>query len=841
MSVTHNVTLDVDKRRFCYEQAVHVRVGDKATQTVTAALTKNGASYSPPSGSTAKIEVLKHDNTWSVSSATISGSSVSGILPLEAISCPGECKRAYFRITNSAGTQDDTTEDFYLYVFPNATDDAIESRPYSDQLDELIAAADQELQDTIEEVRDVRNGFDGTVYDSAGDAVRNGVRSAQAFGGLYAVAALPQVSTGEFVLTKEYLVQGGLYAPGSDSLHRVRVMDNYRICCTPTNSSQNSYTGPSLGLACPPFFLAKGTVVTVASGYTCSLYQVEQFADGGRVEYRWVDTRSFTSSSITIATSGLYYVARLQESPLGSAFTPEDAGGLVTFSVSEGLDDTVSAIKEDVSAISDDVSQIEMYGIGYDKTALAQFATGQSAITEGMVVQGGLYKQSTESGALVKLMDSRSNCCTPILSALNSYTYGKVPSASKPMFLGKGTVVHVASGYSAALYRVEQVVVDGGVEYKWVKTYSVPSDTDYTIPVTGLYLVARIRKDPYASSDVLTPEEVDGVVTIDAGSSIIDVPGGGATPSEAGVISLRKNPYPHNWAEMQEVLSVTHAHCKTTARLGNLGSLYGHLAVSNYHQSTPCYPASQFFPTVPDVLESPNAEFAHFPDSTWQTHVNGLGSFLSRETAGSRDETVIETISAIVSSLQYPNCGGATLNHPSWSRLSVSDVCSIVDRSNGVIAIEIYNASATRGNPDDMEQNIAIWDGVLSTGRQLFALCVPDHEVELYYGDNPLPFGYNHVVVRAKTEQEVLLAYRLGMFYSSTDSNDLLFTNLSYVGGVLSVETSKACDIKVVTASGATTTQNVSSLTYTPTQSDVYVRIEATDGENILFSNAVMM
>ena len=172
MSVTHNVTLDVDKRRFCYEQAVHVRVGDKATQTVTAALTKNGASYSPPSGSTAKIEVLKHDNTWSVSSATISGSSVSGVLPLEAMSCPGECKRAYFRITNSAGTQEDTTEDFYLYVFPNAYDDAIESRPYSDQLDELIAAADQELQDTIEEVRDMRTGYDGTVHASAGDAMR---------------------------------------------------------------------------------------------------------------------------------------------------------------------------------------------------------------------------------------------------------------------------------------------------------------------------------------------------------------------------------------------------------------------------------------------------------------------------------------------------------------------------------------------------------------------------------------------------------------------------------------------------------------------------------------------
>ena len=170
MAVTHNVTLDVDKNRMRLDQSVHVRTGDKSSQTVKCALTKDGAAYSPASGTTAKLEILKPDNTWTVTSATVSGSNVSGVVPLEAMSAPGECKRAYFRLIS--GSTEDTTEDFHLHVFPNAYDQAIESRPYSDQLDELIEAASEELQDTIDEVRDMRIAVDGGAYASAGDAVR---------------------------------------------------------------------------------------------------------------------------------------------------------------------------------------------------------------------------------------------------------------------------------------------------------------------------------------------------------------------------------------------------------------------------------------------------------------------------------------------------------------------------------------------------------------------------------------------------------------------------------------------------------------------------------------------
>lgn len=172
MSVVHEIELDIDKVRMRTDQPVHVRCGDKGSQTVKCYLMKNGEPYTVPSGTTAKLEILKRDGTWTVTNASASGTIVSGVVPPAAMTAPGECRRAYFRLVSSNGSMEDTTEDFYLYVFPNATQDAIESRPYTDQLDELIAAASQELQDTIDEVRDMRTGYDGFEHESAGDAIR---------------------------------------------------------------------------------------------------------------------------------------------------------------------------------------------------------------------------------------------------------------------------------------------------------------------------------------------------------------------------------------------------------------------------------------------------------------------------------------------------------------------------------------------------------------------------------------------------------------------------------------------------------------------------------------------
>lgn len=173
MAITHTVTLNVDKDKIRLDQRVHVRTGDVSSQVVVCNMQYGGSAYTPASGSTAKLEILKPDGTWTVTSASISGSTVRGTIPAAAMTAPGECKRAYFRIIN--GSAEDTTEDFYLYVYPNATQDAIESASYSDQLDALIRASESELESMLDSVFTVRdtmtgasNTFDLNDYETNG-------------------------------------------------------------------------------------------------------------------------------------------------------------------------------------------------------------------------------------------------------------------------------------------------------------------------------------------------------------------------------------------------------------------------------------------------------------------------------------------------------------------------------------------------------------------------------------------------------------------------------------------------------------------------------------------------
>lgn len=200
MAVTHQITLDIDKNRVRLDQDVHVRVGDVSSQTVACSLTKGGAAYTPASGTTAKLEILKPDNTWTVSDASVSGSTVSAVIPDAGLSCPGECKRAYFRLISS--TTEDTTEDFRLTVFANATQEAIESLPYSDQIDALIQASDAELQASMAEVRDARTNSEGVAKSSLGDALRETDSAAKA-----ALDTIQTVVSGDDVADDEMYVK----------------------------------------------------------------------------------------------------------------------------------------------------------------------------------------------------------------------------------------------------------------------------------------------------------------------------------------------------------------------------------------------------------------------------------------------------------------------------------------------------------------------------------------------------------------------------------------------------------------------------------------------------------
>ena len=323
----------------------------------------------------------------------------------------------------------------------------------------------------------------------------------------------------------------------------------------------------------------------------------------------------------------------------------------------------------------------------------------------------------------------------------------------------------------------------------------------------------------------------------------------------------------------KEAVSTTHAHAASSTYLAQLADRYDHVAVSNYYPSAPWYPMEAFYSQVPEnFMISPNGEHVHFGSSVsnrvclnftgtdGNVHICGVGSFAASD-PNYQQWSLQGCIAQIVNRLQFPQAGGATINHPAWSKLTGQDVLDIMQKTNGVFGLEVHHGSTEDANHDPIVEGWAIsaWDYVLSQGVQLFGLAVPDHKCEGLDPEAPLAdgggYGYNHCLVRARTEQEILLAYSYGRFYSSNfwfkpespidnpadDPHNLLFTELKYNDGVFTVETNKNAVIKFITARsysdgsfvGAVQTSDGTgnSATYSPSMSssakDIFVRVEA--------------
>lgn len=240
-----------------------------------------------------------------------------------------------------------------------------------------------------------------------------------------------------------------------------------------------------------------------------------------------------------------------------------------------------------------------------------------------------------------------------------------------------------------------------------------------------------------------------------------------------------------------------------------------------------------------DFLSSPNAEHAGFTHNIYPSfHINTIGSLFSKETEAN-GETADDVISSGLNALQFAQMGGVSLNHPSWTPLTNDEVYNLINLYP-FFAIEIYNASCEANSAAGYA--LTQWDYALAKGKQIFGLAVPDHEVQSHPQEERVGFGYCHVMVRAKTEQQILQAYSCGRFYTSIYNDTLKFTNLYFIANTgLSVTVSESCTIKFITANGTVSTVTGTTATYDPAYNDVYVRVEATDGTNTLYSNAIML
>lgn len=133
MAVTHNIILEMNKSTSLVPPRVVVRVGDVATQTISAQLMNDGAEYTPI-GMTARLDILKADGTWARCTASISGSTVSCTLPSQAVSSPGLARLAHF-VLYSGSTKAESTEGFELRVLPAVdTSDPEEAAGFYDDM-----------------------------------------------------------------------------------------------------------------------------------------------------------------------------------------------------------------------------------------------------------------------------------------------------------------------------------------------------------------------------------------------------------------------------------------------------------------------------------------------------------------------------------------------------------------------------------------------------------------------------------------------------------------------------------------------------------------------------------
>jgi hypothetical protein len=186
-----------------------------------------------------------------------------------------------------------------------------------------------------------------------------------------------------------------------------------------------------------------------------------------------------------------------------------------------------------------------------------------------------------------------------------------------------------------------------------------------------------------------------------------------------------------------------------------------------------------------------------------------------------------------------PDGGGVTVNHPTWTKLDRGLLLDILDWDPRVLGIEILESGTSSEN---------YWDWVLSTGRQCFGFCVPDHS--LHNRD----FGVSVLVVPERTAEACLRAYRNGNFYGAAHGlGELRFTSIVFDGKRLCATTDKPAKFEVITARGVRKTSEGTSVEWVCPDDDrdrngpaveVYARIRATAldgcGER-LFSQACML
>jgi len=130
------------------------------------------------------------------------------------------------------------------------------------------------------------------------------------------------------------------------------------------------------------------------------------------------------------------------------------------------------------------------------------------------------------------------------------------------------------------------------------------------------------------------------------------------------------------------------------------------------------------------------------------------------------------------------------------------------------------------------------WDHVLRTGRQCFGFFVPD------WG---LWRGCNVLLVKERTVEACLRAYRQGNFYGAIFGGKERFEHISFDGKRLEARVDRPMRLEVISAKGVVASRTDSGISLAApadAKSNVYLRVRASatdDSGETLFSQPFML
>ena len=261
-----------------------------------------------------------------------------------------------------------------------------------------------------------------------------------------------------------------------------------------------------------------------------------------------------------------------------------------------------------------------------------------------------------------------------------------------------------------------------------------------------------------------------------------------------------------------------------------------------------------FSPLPEGLLEAPNAEHHSFTDS--RTHMCAPGSAFASGTFDSRDRFKTRThgysygtgepwrtaVSRMIDGLIFPDGGGVTINHPTWSRVEKQHVLDILDYDPRVLGIEVFNESAGDKNKYPWSDAFSedYWDYALGMGRQCFGFFVPD------WGAKE---GVNVLLVKEKTVHECLKAYRQGNWFGAVKGRGILnFTTIAFDGTKLLATTDKKARFQLISKQGIIQEGESDRLEYSIAKEEyakhIFLRIKAyatDDSGEIIFSQPFML